>query len=87
MCGMETGWGDGGGIYLVKTDSTGYAQLIASGIADGAVSGSTIRLFPNPVSSSAMVAIPAIEKAGGTFTVFNTLGLFALGASGSINTE
>ena len=75
VCGMETSWGDGGGVYLIKTDSAGNAQTYITGIDNRvAVSLTPIALYPNPVTATATVAINNKENTNGTFSVFNALG-------------
>ena len=74
VCGMETSWGDGGGVYLIKTDSTGYAQSYITSVKDQTVADLSIALYPNPVSYSATVSIAPKQQSNATFTVVNTLG-------------
>jgi hypothetical protein len=53
LCGMESSWGDGSGIYIVRTDSTGYA---ITGIDEAdIIESSGINIFPNPVVETSKI--------------------------------
>jgi hypothetical protein len=75
ICGMETSWGDSGGIYLIKTDSLGNAQSYinsATNILANPIS--SIEIYPSPFSLSAKVLLNSPELEQGTFTIINNIG-------------
>ena len=75
-CGMETSWGDGGGVYLIKTDSLGNAQSFINGIfPQMAGNTSSITIYPNPLTTSAVVSVRTLQRSGGAFTVYTATGL------------
>ena len=53
ICGMETSWGDGSGVYVVRTDSSGFAITSTSEteVADPHV----ISIYPNPVNNTSHI--------------------------------
>jgi len=75
ICGMETSWGDGGGVYLIKSDSIGNAQSYINGIyTNYNYKGASIRLFPNPFSDMANVTIDAAQNSEGIFYIYDAIG-------------
>jgi hypothetical protein len=75
ICGMETSWGDSGGIYLIKTDSMGNAQSYINSIKNNiSVPNLSIEIYPNPFIESAKVLIKTQQTELGTFTIINSTG-------------
>ena len=71
LSGQEASWGDGGGLYLLKTDSSGYAP---TGFFPIAVAQNQILIYPNPLIDFAIVSIKGETKFPYTLTLYDFSG-------------
>ncbi len=71
-CGFETSFGNGNGnIYLIKTDSTGYAP---TGLLPMAEKKDYFVLYPNPSNGQFSIKYSLQEKENGLLQIFNSTG-------------
>jgi hypothetical protein len=71
ISGMTINWGDGGSLYLIKTDSTGYAP---SGINFELNKNTEMLIYPNPFISSTTIKIESTYSEQRNFIVFDSFG-------------